>query len=253
MGRLAAYLGPKTKIAHVVEGGATSLFEQAADHTDGFGIAWYPADEDDDAPIVLRSAAPLSASAHLLEAPRRYTSECVVASAVRSGDAGLSGCQPFRHEDLLFAHDGTLERFDEIFARNLRQGLSDRTYSVPRSADPSEHLFAVWLDALGVQRGPEAMATALEQMVGRVQDIALKRGVLASFACVVTDGTCLITLRTATSGTPPPLFTIVAEEGMPVPMSGRVLASEPLFRGAWTALDPHSLVIFTVEEDQAAA
>lgn len=255
MGRLAAYLGPATKVANVLEGGATSLALQSAECPDGFGVAWYPLDEED-GPVLLKNDGALVAQPHLLEPARRYPAECVLASVERADHppGELSACQPFRHENLLFAHDGHLERFDDLYARHLRRNLSDRTFPLVRGNNASELLFATWLDALGVQRGPDAMATALERMVGVVQDLAVRHDAPASFSCVVSDGTCLITLRTATHGTPPSLYTIVAEaEDAPVPVTGRVVASEPLFRGSWTALDPHSLVIFTVEASDEQA
>ena len=249
MGRIAAYLGPATRIAQVVEGGSTSLAQQSMEHPDGFGAAWYTA--DDETPLLVRNTGPLGGQGHLLEPLRKYEAECVVASIERSDHppAALSDCQPFRYENMLFVHDGNLDRFEETYARELRQGLSDRTYPLCRGNDPSELLFLNWVDALGVQRGPDAMATALETMVNGVQDVANRTGAGASFGVVVTDGTCLITLRTATHGSPPELYTIVAGGDAPLPMSGRVVASEPLFSGSWTALDPHSLVIFTVENE----
>jgi predicted glutamine amidotransferase len=250
MGRLAAYLGPATKIAQVIEAGSTSLSLQSAAFPDGFGVAWYPEDdEDDDSPVLVRHLQPLATQGHLLEPMRRYPSACVMAAIGRrmNQPAEIASCQPFRFENLLFAHDGELDRFDEVYARPLHERLSNRTYGLVKSHDPSELLFATWLDALGVQRGPEALATALEQMVSTIQDLAQRYDAPASFGCVVTDGTCLITLRTATHGAPPPLYTIVAGDSSPLPNAARVVASEPLFNGSWAALDPHSLVIFTVE------
>jgi glutamine amidotransferase len=255
MGRLAAYLGPKTRISQVLEVGSTSLALQSRGYPDGFGIAWYPVGDDDESPVLFRQTQPLASQAHLFEVTRRYPAECVVASLARAEvpPAEVSACQPFRFENLLFAHDGEIERFDEVYARALRERLSDLVYPLVQGSDPSELLFATWLDALGVQRGPDAMANALEQMVSTVQELATRYDAPATFGCVVTDGTCLITLRTATSGAPPALYTIVAGEDAPVPATGRVVASEPLFNGQWTALDPHSLVIFTVEPTEEDA
>jgi glutamine amidotransferase len=249
MGRLAAYLGPATKISQVIEVGSTSLSLQSQAYPDGFGIAWYPVGDDDESPLLIRQTQPLATQGHLLEVTRRYPAECVIASIAKTANppAEVSGCQPYRFENMLFAHQGEIERFDEVYARALRERLSDLVYPLVKSHDPSELLFATWLDALGVQRGPDAMATALEQMVSTVQELAGRYDAPVSFGCIVTDGTCLITLRTATHGAPPALYTIVASEDAPVPATGRVIASEPLFNGQWTALDPHSLVIFTVE------
>ena len=48
----------------------------------------------------------------------------------------------------------------------------------------------------------------------------------------------------ATHGTPPTLHTIVAGREAPLAEGARALSSEPLFPGAWTSLDVHSLTIF---------
>ncbi len=239
MPRLAAYLGPATKIAQVIEAGSTSLSLQSAAFPAGHGVAWYPIDDDQDAPLVMRGVQPLINERPVFEVTRRYPAECVVAS--------IGAGQPYRFEQLLFAHDGEIERFEEVYARILRERLSDTVHPLVKTSEPSELLFATWLDALEGERGPDAMANALERMVSTLQEIAHRHDAPAAFGCLVTDGTCLITLRTATQGTPPALYTIVANEESPVPATGRVVASEPLFSGSWTALDPHSLVIFTVE------
>lgn len=252
MGRLAAYLGPRSSVAALLEGGSYSLAQQSTDHADGFGLAWYPEDGRQE-PVRLLSDAPAGRADHLLEVPRRYGAQCAVAS-IRKADhlpADPGGAQPFAAGNYLFAYDGVLENYEEVFLRPLREGLSDVQYRALRGCSPEELLFATWLDALE-DDGADALATGLEKMVEKVHGLAQAAGATASFAVVVSDGSCLITLRTATQGPPPPLYTIVAEEGAPLPSTGRVVASEPLFPGAWSSLDPHSLVIFTVEADEAA-
>lgn len=252
MGRLAAYLGPRTTISNLLEGGSYSLAEQAREYPDGFGLSWYPEDDEPN-PVGISSQRPASRAEPLLSVPRRYQSECMMA-AIRSADqlpASAGGQQPFAHGRYLFTFDGELERYGEVFLRPLRDRLSDHSYQSLKTNEPAELLFATWLDALSASEaeGPEAMASALETMVSTVGDVATAAGVAASFAVVATDGHCLITLRAATQGPPPALYTIVAGEDAPVPDSARVVASEPLFPGAWSSLDPHSLVIFTLEED----
>lgn len=238
--------------ATLLEGGSYALVRQAAEYADGFGLGWFPLDGRPE-PVRLVSRMPLWNEGHLLEAARRYPAECAVAQIRRAAvsPAELSGAQPFASSSFLFAHDGELERFEEVFRRPLMQGLSDVAFAGIAGSTASELLFATWLDALGGRTDADAMAGALEALVGKVTQIATRAGVSASFAIVVTDGTSLLTLRTATRGTPPPLYTIVAEEGSVVPVSGRVVSSEPLFPGAWTSLDAHSLVIFTVAHDEA--
>lgn len=249
MSRIAAYLGPTAPVSTIIEQGTNSLVLQAPQSPDGFGIGWYP---DDDRPEALRliSRSPIWAEDHLLKLTRRLRSRCVIAG-VRRCSAGvvpeLSGAQPFEHESFLFHHLGELSLFREVFERPLREDLSERGHRMLSGITDSEVLFATWLDALGERRGPEAMADALEQMVAKVRKIAHANGTPATFAIVASDGSSLVTLRTATHGTPPALHTIVAGSDAPVPATARVVASEPLFPGTWTMLDVHSLTIFTAE------
>ncbi len=253
MSRLAAYLGPATKTASLLEGGSYSLTRQASDYPDGFGLAWYPLDDDPE-PIRLLGRGPVWSDDRQLTVARRYSAECIMASIRKANQPNpeLSGNQPFQFGRYLFAHDGELQRFEEVYARALRSRLSDKAYNLVSGNTDSELLFATWIDAMGDQEGPDAVANGLEQMVSVVQEIG-GADAPATFGVVVTDGQCLVTLRTATDGPPPAMYTIVAGEDAPVPASGRVVASEPLFPGSWSSLDPHSLVIFTVEEGAAEA
>lgn len=243
MGRLAAYLGPRTRIAQLIEGGSYALTHQAADFPDGFGLGWYPEDVD---PTPLFFAHPRSAAKvdEALGFVRRYGTECGMA-ALRNEELA----QPLLADRYLFVHEGELEQYTEVFRRPLQERLSDKYYQTLKGHSAAELLFATWRDALGDDEGPEAMANALESMVGVVNDLAHAAGVGAAFGIVVTDGTCLITLRTATHGPPPALYTVVAGENAPFPATGRLIASEPLFPGPWTSIEPHSLMIFTVEDE----
>jgi predicted glutamine amidotransferase len=247
MGRLAAYLGPRVKIASVVEGGSYPLVRQATERPDGFGLGWYPSDGER-RPVRLISERPIYGDDPFLDVPRRYTAECVIGAVRAQRRRDALRPQPLEGGPFLFASDGNLERFAEVYLRPLRERLTPARYGLSQSADESELLFATWLDALGDQTGPEAMASALESLVTTVQAIGAPASANASFAIVVSDGQCLVTLRTATQGPPPALYTIVAGEEAPLPATARLVATEPIFQGAWTSLDPHSLVIFTVEE-----
>lgn len=253
MGRLAAYLGPRTQIAQLIEGGSYALSQQASDFPDGFGLGWYP---EDGLPTPLRMASLRSAARadDQLDIPRRYFTECGMATLKGPGPLPVehSQQQPFQKDRYLFAHDGELEQFSEVFRRPLQERLSNHQYQGLLGHEASELLFATWLDALGEEEGQDAMANALEQMVSTVNDIAHNCGAGAAFGVVVTDGSCLVTLRTATHGPPPALYTIVAGDNAPVPATGRVIASEPLFPGSWSSIEPHSLMIFTVQEDEPA-
>jgi predicted glutamine amidotransferase len=255
MAKFAAYLGPSTKVASIVERGTHSLVRQSSEQPDGFGVGWYPEDDDPE-PLALSTRLPLWSEDRVLKVARRFSSSCAIAGLRRllpeeKNDA--PAFQPIQYGQYLFLHDGELAKFHEVYERPLRSRLSDRVYRLIKSNSPSELLFALWLDALGENSGPEATANALEQVVNIVRDTAGSADAPAAFGIVVADGRSLVTLRTATGGTPPPMYTIVAGEGAPVPATGRVIASEPLFPGSWSSLDAHSLVIFSPDTDSTEA
>jgi len=249
MSRLAAYLGPSAPVATIVEQGTYSLAQLARSDADGWGLGWYPEDGRHDA-VRLISRQPLWTETHHLELVRRFRSRCVVAG-IRSVLPGqvpeISGAQPFASGPYLFHHVGELSLFREVFERPLRERLSDRYHRTLSGLTDSELLFGTWREALGDRSGADAMADALEQMVSAVQKIAHANGTPASFAVVVADGTSLVALRTATHGVPPTLHTIIANGEAPIPEGARAVSSEPLFPGAWTALEVHSLTIFADE------
>jgi predicted glutamine amidotransferase len=246
---MSAYLGPPIPVASVLEQGALALVKQGADHLDGFGIGWYPNDGQPEPPA-LASRMTFGRDEQLAKVARRARSSCVLAELKKltNGEPDLvAGCQPFQHGGHLFLHEGELSKFHEVFERPLRARLKDDTHRKLKTGTCAELLFATWVDALGDKSGPDAVATALESMVNSVREIATAADAPAHFGVVVADGTTLVTLRTATHGTPPPMYTIVADEGAPMPKGGRVIATEPIFPGSWSSLDPHSLVIFTTE------
>jgi predicted glutamine amidotransferase len=249
MSRVAAYLGPLAPVATVVEQGTYPLAKQAASAPDGFGVGWYP-DDGQEGALRLVSRSPIWAEEHLLKVARRLRSRCVLAGLRRCPPGTvpeLSGAQPFDHGPFLFHHVGELSLFREVFERPLREKLGDRAHRSIAGTTDSELLFATWLDALGDRRGPDAMADALEKMLARVRQISHANGTPASFSVLASDGSALVALRSATHGSPPPLHTIVTSKDGSMPQGARIIASEPLFPGAWTALEDHSLTIFTPE------
>lgn len=247
MSRVAAYLGPRAPMASLLEDGTYPLTRQAIECPDGFGLGWYP-DDDEMTPLRLTSRLPPWAEPDLLALARRTHTRCAIAGLrhLRPGErADLTGLQPFRHGPFLFHATGELHRFKESFERPMRESLRDSSHTLLSGTSEGELLFVTWLDALADRVGGDAMADALEQLVERVTKIANQRGVLANMAVLVSDGKSLVTLRTATHGSPPSLYTIVAESPDPVPERGRVVASEPTFSGSWSPLEPNSLTIFT--------
>lgn len=244
MASLAAYLGPAVEVSRIVEAEPSSAALRDR-YRRPFSSAWYP---DDGRPEPVRhvNRAPVPVDDPALDVPRRFASECIVAALGPEGD---HEAQPLVHGPLSFIWDGELEAFAGTFEPALMERLSPEARGVTSRRTPAALLFMTWLDLLQGRTDADALADGLERMVGALQDLALTRQAAASFGIVATNGECLVTLRTGTDQTLPPLYTIVAtDEGTPLPRTGRVVASEPTFPGSWTSLEPHSLTIFTLEE-----
>ncbi|HJL43301.1 MAG TPA: hypothetical protein RMG48_18480 [Myxococcales bacterium LLY-WYZ-16_1] len=233
MRALAAYLGPPIPAANV-------LPRSAIGDVPAFGLGWY---RPEHGPIRTASRVPVSRGDAVLEVPSREDSHCILAHAgVRPGEA-----QPFRHGDLLFGFFGVLEA-PQAVESTLMARLSERSRAANLDRTPEGLIFLTFLDELRDRTEPDDLADALEKTVGVVQDLATGHGTAATFTAVVTQGDCLVTLRTGTSGTEaalPPLRTLVTTDAGPGPAQGRWVCTEPAFAGDWTELDPHSLVIFT--------
>lgn len=232
MRALSAYLGPPVTVSDAIP---TSPAGDVA----AFGLGWYP---DEGEPLRMNSRLPVTRPDAILEVPDRTQSHCVVChSGPQLGDT-----QPYRRGPVLFAFNGALERPD-AFEAALTARTSDRFRKATASRSTEALMFLTFLEQLGDRVEADDLADALEKMVGVVQDLATAHGTTATFSAVVTNGDCLVTLRTGTAGSEahlPPLLTLVATEQDPTPTQGRWVCTEPAFPSTWTPLDPHSLVIF---------
>ena len=253
MGKLVAYLGPRTPAATVIEAGSSAFVRQAADYPDGFGLGWFP-DDEHPGPVRQLHREPPTSVARQLDVPRRYRSHCIAAAVQRAQTpaAAVSGAMPLATDRLLYCQVAELAGFDVAFRRPLTQRLSDPAFRGLRGFSPSEVLFATFNDLLGTETGHDAIADALQRLVDVVSEVGLAIRAPSTLAVVIADGAGLVALRTSTQGLPPPLYTVVAQDGDPLPMTGRIIASEPLFAGPWSALEPNSLTIFSTEAAAAS-
>ncbi|MBX2810281.1 MAG: hypothetical protein KTR25_00660 [Myxococcales bacterium] len=255
MGKIVAYLGPPTFVSQVVEGGANSLaHQQVTDSSSGYGLGWYPTSpntiypNDISSPVRIFSSYAVKADLQPLEVPRAYQSHCILATSWNCDtyNRNAASHQPLRSDSILLAMEAQIEGFQDVFLRPLTKELSDEAFGWMQGQSPSELCLALLHDSLE-SNDPDAMASALESVITRIQTIATTHDLPTSLAVVVTDGRALIAVRTATHGAPPPLYTTLADDYSPIPSSGRVVASEPTYPGAWQAIDAHALTIFVVE------
>ena len=136
---------------------------------DGFGVAWWAPQSHE--PGLFRSISP-AWSNHNLQSVSRITQTARVMAHVRAASEGLAvhegNCHPFVSGKLALMHNGDVGNFQR-HRRQLLGGLSDMAFDSIRGNTDSEHLFALFLDALGRQSASltrlAAMAAALREAV----------------------------------------------------------------------------------------
>ncbi|MEO0868845.1 MAG: ergothioneine biosynthesis protein EgtC, partial [Cyanobacteria bacterium J06642_11] len=155
MCRLLAYLGQpipledlifKPEHSLVVQSYRPQELEVALLNADGFGIGWHDANNVTAEPFVYRNVLPIWNDANLPQLCRYITPRSFVAN-IRSATPGLpldfSNCQPFRHGQLLFVHNGYIDQFRQTLYRPIRELIGDTAYQNIYGLTDSEHIFAL--------------------------------------------------------------------------------------------------------------
>ncbi len=206
MCRHLAYLGSSRSLGELLLESKHSLEVQsyapkemrgALLNADGFGVCWYA----DDRFARYRSTLPLWGDENIHEMAH-LRSTCVIAnarSATPGMGMGLLNTPPFLHERWVFSHNGFVRGFREGTMRKLRAQLSDSAYDAIRGTTDSEHLFALFLDAL--KDDPVAALRHTVETIG-----ALRGDAEVLLSLIVSDGTQLIACTHAFSGEPPTLY-----------------------------------------------
>ena len=206
----------------LVQSYAPKEMDGAILNADGFGVAWFAPGRR--VPARYRSVLPMWGDENLPELAPQLTTGCLIAnarSATPGLGMGLANTPPFVRGRWVFSHNGYVRGFRERAMRPLRAGLSDEAYQGIRGDTDSEHLFAVFLDALK-EGSPVA---ALQAVVDRVRELVPDESSLLSI--LVSDGAAVWTLRHALGGRAPSLYYLRRDGDL-------FVASEPLFEAAWT-------------------
>lgn len=214
---------------------------------DGWGAGFYV--PDDPLPCLYRSTLPIWADSNREHLGRAIHSRCALAcvrSATDSLSVSIASTPPFSMGPLVLAHNGYIENFSKSLAREIEQELSDTHYQQIRGRTDSEYVLALIADAYGAANGSSsparllrAVTDALRSLLQRTERARIK----GLFALLVSDGECLVAVRTAVGDEPPSLYARARSSGEP---SGVVLASEPLDeRSAWESLTPHRVCLFS--------
>jgi len=257
MCRFVIYQGPPIVLADLVTRPAHSLIHQsfkAAEREeplngDGFGLGWY-APGHADAPALFKDVSPAWNNENLKHLAR-VTRAGTVLAHVRAATRGIvvrTNCHPFAHGQLAFMHNGDMGGFSTV-RRALLAGLSDEAFGLIRGNTDSEHMFAVFVDALAARRAaaPEVqtvlhMAGALDDTIARVAELTASTGRPCTLNLVATDGVHTVASRCLLGEGVPP-NTLYLRRGARYACEGGVcsmsppaaearavlIASEPLF------------------------
>lgn len=210
MCRLVAYLGRPILMQKLLIEPKNSLINQSFDakeleeplNGDGFGVGWYN-HVLSTRPGRFVSMTPAWNNQNLRSIAHLVKSTCFMAHvrAASVGELTETNCHPFTYKDLLMMHNGDAPDFPRM-KRPLRTLFTDEAYLWIRGQTDSEHLFALFVDALNkrsqtAEMTADLMADALEDMVGTLENLKREHGITdnAYLNMVVTDGERMVGMR----------------------------------------------------------
>lgn len=254
MCRLLAYLGSSVSLEALLYKPEHSLIVQSYQpremlsgvvNADGFGVGWYDLQKDNE-PFVYKNTLPIWNDINL-PSLSRYVESSNVLAYIRSATAGqaldFSNSQPFQYKNLLFTHNGRIDKFKQTLHRPIRSQLNDEIYNWIGGSTDSEHIFAMILNKLQASPG-KSLEQVLHASLIELKGLAESFETYALANLVISDGKRLIASRYATLSPAPTLYWVKDDPNFPKSV---IIASEPLFTGDWNACPENS--IMSVGED----
>ncbi|AOU97232.1 ergothioneine biosynthesis protein EgtC [Acidihalobacter yilgarnensis] len=249
MCRIAAYLGPEIPLERLLIDPEHSLLIQswaprelrfARLNADGFGFGWF---DREGQPEIYLNPAPIWADHNLPTLARTLRSDLWLAM-VRSATPGfgnhIANTQPYRDGELLFTHNGYIERFRETARPILQRELSAEIESGILGNTDSEYIFAL-IRQLLTDDEELAIEAAIGEALGLIGDWAGEGGT-ALLNLVISDGERVYAARHAVNGECPSLYYSIDDERFPE--GAQLVASEPLNdRAFWQTVPEHHILI----------
>jgi len=250
MCRWMAYAGDPLRAEELLFRPQHSLIDQSlhsrmgatTTNGDGFGIGWYG---EGPRPAVFKSIDPAWNDRNLRELAAQVRTPLLFAHIRASTGSPVqrSNCHPFRHDNWLWMHNGSVAGFREL-KRDLVLAVDPSLYPDIEGSTDSELLFYLAL-TYGLTEDP---VPAVERAVGLVEHVAAEHGVdnPVQMSAATTDGTSIWAFRYSSIGQTRTLFysSGVAElralhPELPILRElgdeARLVVSEPLrdLPGAW--------------------
>jgi predicted glutamine amidotransferase len=169
---------------------------------DGFGIGWYG---DGPLPAVFKGTDPAWNDHNLREVAGRIRTPLLFAHirAATGTPVQRSNCHPFRHDNWLWMHNGSLAGFHEM-KRDLVLAVDPSLFPDIEGSTDSETLFFLAL-TLGLADDPVG---AVQRAVGLVEEVAERHGIPhpVQMSVATTDGASIWAFRYSTIGQSRSLF-----------------------------------------------
>ncbi|NEQ38429.1 MAG: ergothioneine biosynthesis protein EgtC [Okeania sp. SIO3I5] len=249
MCRLLGYLGEPillesilTKPAHslIVQGYKPQEMQEALINADGFGLGWYHTQKQT-APFSYKNIQPIWNDINLKNLGRYIESNCILGH-VRSATPGqaidISNCQPFNYKNILFIHNGYIDKFRFTLYKLIRDYLEEMPYLLIKGNTDSEHIFALLINEI-IEIINSDFQEALQNILMLLTEIARLHKVRFLANTIITDGEQLVASRFAKGAIPPSLYWLKNSPKFP---NSVIVASEPLFADNWQKLPEQSII-----------
>ncbi|MFF5078063.1 class II glutamine amidotransferase [Actinoplanes sp. NPDC000266] len=269
MCRWLAYSGTPIRLDEVLVKPQYSLIDQSmhsklgveTTNGDGFGVGWYPVDGPAE-PALFRGVGPAWSDANLRELAHATSSPLFLAHIRASTGTAVqqTNCHPFRHENWLWVHNGSIRDFAKL-KRDLVLAVDPDLYPSLAGSTDSEVMFHLAL-TYGLRDRPIA---AVERMAGLIESVARSHGVPDPLQMTVatTDGDRIWGFRYSSEGHSRSLFystdisalhQLYPEDKRLRGLSDetRLVVSEPLgdLEGAWQPVPESSWGVIQKGEDE---
>ncbi len=269
MCRWLAYSGGAISLDELIFNTEHSLIDQSLDsrlgpnttNGDGFGVGWYDRRET---PGLYKSIQPAWNDANLRDLCSHVDSPLFMAHIRASTGTPVqyTNCHPFRYDNWLFVHNGTIREFSSI-RRQLIAELEERYFLALSGSTDSELMFMLALH-FGLDGDP---LEGVARMVGFIEQTGREAGVEFPLQMTlgIADGTRLHAVRYSSEGKSRSLYysrdlaAIEAElapekRSLMAQMSSkaRAVVSEPLsdLQDVWEPVPESSFVVIEEGEVQ---
>ncbi|MCS6808567.1 MAG: class II glutamine amidotransferase [Bacteroidota bacterium] len=214
MCRFLAYSGPpvlaedllyKPRFSLIVAQSMQAEEMSVAVNGDGFGIAWYQPELDNE-PCVFRSIKPAWSDMNLKNLSKKIYSPLFFAH-VRAASPGSSveevNSHPFQCGRLAFMHNGMVGEFNKI-RRPLLRRLNDVAYEAILGSTDSEHMFGLFLNHIEDPFGDistDELVYAMHKMLDDYCELYVECGLTkhSYLNFCVTNGKAIVATRYTTN------------------------------------------------------